>query len=129
MEHWIAPLATQGRHALENIETARKVVEIASDKQASDVVLLDLRGHATFADFFVICSAESSRQINAIANALDENLRREGVRLHHREGTEESGWVLMDFGDIIVHVFSPEQRSLYDLEAAWSKAPAVVRMS
>ena len=116
------------RNTLETIEAARKAVEIASDKQASDVVLLDLRGLATFVDFFVICSAESNRQISAIANALEARFHTEGLRLAHREGTDESGWVLLDFSDIIVHIFSPKERGLYDLEEAWNKAPALARI-
>ena len=113
---------------MEPIEAARKMVEIASDRQASDVVLLDIRGLAIFADFFVICSAESPPQVAAIAKALEDILRPEGVRLHHREGADKSGWVLLDFGDILFHVFSPEERDRYDLEGAWAKAPQLVRV-
>lgn len=103
-------------------------MEIASDKQASDIVLLDLRPLSAFTDFFVICSAESSRQISAIASALDEGLLGEGLALHHQEGADDSGWVLMDFGDLIVHIFSPEVRRRYDLETAWARAPRLVRL-
>ena len=91
-------------------------------------MLLDLRPLATFTDFFVICSADSARQISAIANAVEDGLHAEKVRLHHREGTDTSGWVLLDFGDVIVHVLSPQQRRHYDLEGAWAKAPQLVRM-
>ena len=91
-------------------------------------MLLDLRDLATFTDFFVVCSAGSGRQISAIAKALQAELDRLGVNLHHREGVDESGWVLLDFGDMVVHVFSPEQRAHYDLEGAWSRAPALVRV-
>lgn len=110
------------------LEAARKAVEVASDRQASDVVLLDLRSLAAFTDFFVICSAGSGRQISAITKAVDEALHQDGIRLNHTEGVEGSGWVLMDYGAIIVHVFSPEQRDHYDLESAWSKAPQLVRI-
>jgi ribosome-associated protein len=113
---------------LEPIEAARRAVEAASDRQASDVVLLDLRGLAAFTDFFVICSADSSRQISAILRAVQETLEGNGVRLGHREGAEDSGWVLMDFGDVIVHIFSPEEREHYDLESAWKRAPQLVRV-
>ena len=103
-------------------------VEVSSEKQASDVLLLDLRGISSFADYFVICSADSRRQISTIANDLERGLRSQGVRAHHREGKDSSGWVLMDFGDVIVHIFSPDQRAYYDLESAWSSAPQVVRV-
>ena len=90
--------------------------------------MLDIRRLTTFADFFVICTAESPRQVSAIANALEDALRPEGMRLRHQEGAADSGWVLMDFLDIIVHIFSPEEREHYDLEAAWAKAPQLVRV-
>ncbi len=90
--------------------------------------MLDLRGLASFADYFVLCSAESPPQFAAIVNEMERVIRERGVRLLHREGTAASGWVLLDFGDVIVHVFTPEQRAYYDLESAWAKAPPVVRV-
>ena len=113
---------------LEPVEAARESVEIATDRQAADVVLLDIRKLTSFADFFVICSVDSPRQASAIAKALEDTLREKGVRLRHREGSDASGWVLMDFSDLIVHIFTPEQRDYYDLEAAWAKAPQLVRV-
>lgn len=117
-----------GGNRLEAIEAARKAVEAASDRQATDVVLLDLRSLAAFTDFFVICSADSSRQISAIVRAVGDALEPAGVKLNHKEGADDSGWVLMDFGDLIIHVFSPDQREHYDLESAWGKAPQLVRI-
>ena len=116
------------RRTLEPIEAARKAVEVASDKMASDVVLLDLRGLVAFTDFFVICSADSSRQISAITRAVDDALGPAGMDLRHKVGADESGWVLMDYGDVIVHIFSPEARDFYNLEAAWPKAHQLVRI-
>jgi ribosome-associated protein len=116
------------RCALDPIEVARQAVEAATEKQASDILLLDLRGLAYFTDYFVVCSADSPRQIDSIANDLERGLRGSGVRLHHREGVDTSGWVLMDFGDVIVHIFSPDQRAYYDLESLWARAPQVVRV-
>lgn len=110
------------------MEAARKAVDVASDKQASDVVLLDLRSLAAFTDFFVICSADSARQISAIVRAIDEVLGPQGHNLRHKVGADSSGWVLMDYGDIIIHVFSSEARDFYDLEAAWANAHQVVRI-
>ncbi len=98
------------------------------DKQASDIVLLDVRDICAFADYFVICNAESERQMNAVGEEVDKQLKEQGVRLTHQEGDMESGWILMDFGAVVVHIFSPEQRAFYQLEALWEKAPVVVRI-
>lgn len=104
------------------------VVEVASDKLAEDIVMLDLRGVASFADYFVIMSAESSRQIEALEEDITEGLQGAEVRRFHREGTHASGWVLLDFSDVIVHIFGPEEREFFGLERLWSRAPQVVRI-
>ena len=98
---------------------AQFIVDVAADKLAEDIVLLDLRGLAPFADYFVIMSAESSRQIEALEQDLTQALKESGVSRHRREGTSASGWVLMDFSDVIIHIFSPEEREFYDLERLW----------
>ena len=113
---------------LEAIQAARNLVDIASDKQASDVLLLDIRHLTDFTDFFVLCNADSARQISAIANAVEDAMHADGFKLRHREGTDRSGWVLLDFMDLIVHIFSPQQRQYYDLESAWATAPQLVRV-
>jgi ribosome-associated protein len=104
------------------------IVEVASEKLAEDIVMLDLRGLASFADYFIIMTAESSRQIEALDEDLTEALKQEGVRRFHREGTAGSGWILLDFSDVIVHIFGPEEREFYGLERLWSRAPQVVRV-
>ena len=101
---------------------------MASDKQASDIVLLDTRQVCSFADYFVICNGESERQIEAIHKAIDEASRGGGITSHHYEGTAKSGWMLLDLGEIIVHIFAPFERAYYQLEKLWSKAPLVVRI-
>ncbi|PIU56897.1 MAG: ribosome silencing factor, partial [Chloroflexi bacterium CG07_land_8_20_14_0_80_45_17] len=78
----------------------------ASEKQASDIVMLDVRGLCSFADYFVICSGESDRQIEAIWRGIDEVLRSKGIIAHHKEGTPDSGWLLGDFEAVIVHIFN-----------------------
>lgn len=88
--------------------------------------MLDLRGLTTIADYFVVCTAESERQLRAVANALDEELTNAGAKGPRMEGSAETGWVLLDFSDIIVHVFSPEQREFYRLERLWKQAQPVV---
>jgi ribosome-associated protein len=110
------------------LEVAQFIVDVASDKLAEDIVLLDLRGLAPFADYFVIMSAESSRQVEALEEELTQALKGAGVVRPRREGTATSGWVLLDFSDVIVHVFSPEEREFYDLERLWRGAPQVVRV-
>ena len=113
---------------LEPLEVAQFIVDEAADKLAEDILLLDLRGLAPFADYFVIMSAESSRQIEALEEDLTQALKEAGVPRHRREGTPASGWVLLDFSDVIVHIFSPEEREFYDLERLWGRAQQVVRV-
>ncbi len=120
--------SSHGGTALEPLEVAQFIVDVASDKLAEDIVLLDLRDLVPFADYFVIMSAESSRQIEALEEDLTQTLKDAGIARHHREGTPASGWVLLDFSDVIVHVFSPEEREFYALERLWRRAPQVVRV-
>jgi ribosome-associated protein len=107
-------------------QLARAAVDIASDKKASDVILLDIREVSTFADYFVICSGTNRRQIQAIADAIDEQLGELGAKALHREGIAEAGWILLDFGDVIVHIFGPKEREYYRLESLWNEAKTVV---
>ena len=90
--------------------------------------MLDLRQVAPFADYFVIMSADSSRQIEALAEDIAQALEDAEVTPYHREGTPSSGWVLLDFSDVIIHIFGPEQREFYQLERLWSRALRVVRV-
>ncbi len=103
-------------------------VEVASEKLAEDIVMLDLRRLAPFTDYFVIMSGGSARQIEALEADITQAMREAGVRRFHREGTPASGWVLLDFSDIIVHIFGPEEREFYELERLWAQAPQVVRI-
>jgi ribosome-associated protein len=109
---------------------ARRIVDIASDKQAVDVVMLDLRDVSLIADYFVICSGTSERQIKSISDEICETLtREERVKPMQTEGHPESGWVLLDFGSVVVHIFSPEARAFYRLERIWSHAMPVLRIA
>ena len=110
------------------LEAARAAVEVASDYQAADVVLLDVRGIASFADYLVIMSADNPRQLQTLSEELDYALDHNGWPLHHREGTIASGWVLLDFTEVVVHIFSEEQRAFYRLEQLWSAGRQVVRI-
>ncbi|GCE24603.1 ribosomal silencing factor RsfS [Dictyobacter alpinus] len=107
-------------------QQAKAAADIASDKKASDVLLLDIRDVSVIADYFVICSGNSNRQIQAIADSIDEDLGKQGAVLLHREGNADSGWVLLDFGGVIVHIFGPKEREYYRLERLWSEAKTVV---
>lgn len=115
--------------SVEALQLARRVVDLAADKQASDIVLLDIRGVSLIADYFVICTVGSERQASAILKDLaDKTLEEFGRKPLHQEGTPDSGWVLLDYGDVIVHVFSSSQREFYKLEGLWATATPVVRL-
>ena len=103
-------------------------IDVASEKQAEDIVMLDLRGIASFADYFIIMSADSQRQLKALQEDMTEALEDAGASLHHSEGKSESGWILLDFSDVIIHLFGTEQREFYRLDQLWSGAPQVVRV-
>lgn len=107
---------------------ARKIVEVAADKQATDIVLLDVRGMCSFADFFVVCSAAVSRQMSAIANEIESAMDKRKEKLVRRDGDADSGWILMDYGDIIVHIFDAAEREYYKLEKLWDKAVPLIRI-
>lgn len=109
-------------------ELAHRIVELAEDKKAADIVLLDLSALTTMTDYFVICSGGSERQLDAIAGGIVDGLRAEKVRPYGREGTAASHWVLLDFGGVIVHVFTPPERDYYDLERHWAEAKTVLRV-
>jgi ribosome-associated protein len=100
----------------------RTVLAAAFAKKAEQVSLLDLRSAHAFTDAFVICSGQSSRQVRAIAEAIEDALRKEQVRASHVEGLERSEWVLLDYFDFVVHVFTPETRAFYGLERLWGSA-------
>jgi ribosome-associated protein len=111
-----------------SLDLARRIVELAEDKKAADIVLLDLGGLTTVADYFVIASGGSDRQLDAIADGIVAGLRDEKVKPYGREGTAASHWVLVDYGGVIVHVFTPPERDFYQLERHWSEAKTVLRV-
>ena len=103
-------------------------MEIASDKKGNDIVLLRTAELTTMADFCVICSGRSARQVQALASAIVDELRDDGIKPIGTEGKASSRWVLLDYGSVIVHVFAPEEREFYGLERLWSNAAQVVRV-
>jgi ribosome-associated protein len=118
-----------GGNTLESLELARFIVEVVEDRKAEDILLLDLRPDVVIADFFVICSGNSDRQLRALADNVREKVKEQySVLPYSTEGVAESGWVLMDYGDIVVHLFSDDKRQFYDLEGLW-RAEANVLLS
>jgi ribosome-associated protein len=98
------------------------------ERKAEDILLLDVQQITILADYFIICSATSRRQINALSGDLSRQLKAEVGRPLSVEGEADSGWVLVDYGDVVVHIFSPEVRKLYDLEGFWHEAKTIVRI-
>ncbi len=101
---------------------------MAADKKASDIVLIGIRELTTLADYLVICSGGSERQLGAIADGIAEGLKEEGLRPLGREGTSGAHWVLLDFGAVIVHVFAPPERDYYQLERLWADGATLLRV-
>ena len=106
-------------------ETAAAVAELASDRKALDIVQLDLRGMIGYADYFVICSGRTDRQTRAIHDAIHEGMKARGILPRRVEGVTESRWILMDYLDVVVHVFTPDTREYYRLEQLWGEAPSL----
>jgi ribosome-associated protein len=109
-------------------ELAHQIVEIAVDKKAVDIVMLDIRRLITFADYFVIMSASGPLQMRALSENIQERMKEDGIRADHVEGGADDGWILLDYSAVIVHVFRPEQRAYYALEELWSDATTVIRI-
>ena len=103
----------------------RAAIQAAREKQAEDVVLLDLEGLGAFTDFFLVCTGFSTPQLQAICDEIEEQLARIGRRPAHREGKAGNDWMLLDFGSLIVHVFTERARHFYDLERLWRAARRV----
>lgn len=113
---------------LEPIDVARRAVELASDKQAEEVVLLDTRQLCSFADYIVILSGETDRQLDAIRREISDTLKKESVNAYHSEGDAASGWILLDYISVVIHIFSRELRSYYSLDSVYDKAPQILRI-
>jgi len=105
------------------------VVNAATDKQATDIIILDLRNRTDLTDFFMICSGRSKVQVQAIADNILERSYKSPYKVNAVEGMSTGNWVILDLGDLIVHVFHNETRSHYDLERLWGDVPVVVELS
>ncbi|MCA9969382.1 MAG: ribosome silencing factor [Anaerolineales bacterium] len=114
---------------LESLELAHLLVDTILEKKGSDITILDLREQALFADYFLLCNGENERQLGALASSIVEDAKKKAqVRPIGVEGEPQHGWMLVDFGDLIVHIFAPARRSYYRLEELWSQAYTVLEM-
>src|SRR5438034_8786143 len=117
------------RSSIEPFDLAKYIVEVASDQHASDILLLDLQAVSPIADYFVICSAGSQRQIDAVEADIVRSVRTAAPgRSPRKEGKAASGWVLLDYGDVVVHILAPDEREYYELGELWADARSVVRI-
>mgnify|MGYP000154972809 CR=1 FL=1 len=108
---------------MEGRELAAACARIALDVKAEDLMVLDVRGIASFTDYFIIMSGQSTRHVQGLAEAIEEELRAKRASSKHSEGLHEGLWVLLDLGDVVVHIFYHEQRVFYNLEGLWHDAP------
>jgi len=119
----------EGGVALDSLELARHIVEVIADQKGEDVLLLDIQEISILADYFVIGGVTSTRQAEAVIEDIKQGTKGTfDVRPLHIEGEADTGWVLMDYGSVVVHLFTPEMRAYYDLEGLWQDARVVVRM-
>ena len=119
----------KGKDARIELSSKEKAILCAREAirfKALDLVVLDVSHFSSFADFFIICSGKSGRQVQGIADNLENNLKGQGLKPIGTEGKREGHWVLMDYGDVIIHVFYEPVRYFYDLESLWSEAPRIV---
>jgi ribosome-associated protein len=115
----------RGQTPMQGEQLVGEIARYAADKKAIDVVELDLRGVLGYTDYFVICSGNTGRQAKAIHDGILEGLKHEHERIPRRvEGSGDTGWILMDYLDVVVHIFTPQTREFYRLERLWGEAPA-----
>lgn len=107
------------------IDLARTAAHAAADKQAADIIAFDVSDQLAITDVFVLCSASNQPQMNAVKDAVEEELIKIGAKTLRREGQRESRWILMDYGDIVVHIQHSEERAFYALERLWSDCPSI----
>ncbi len=110
---------------MDSKEIAITCAKIADEKKALDIVILDVDKISSITDYFVICSAINDRQLHAIADEIDKQMKKISVMKYGMEGYREAKWVLIDYGDFIVHIFDKEMRNYYDLELLWGDAPKI----
>ncbi len=110
------------------MDVARSMVNVLEDKKGEQILLMDIRGLASFTDYFILCNGTSDRMLRSLADAVEENAHQQFELDVRVEGLPEDGWVVVDLGDVVVHLFSPDQRDYYQLESLWSKGKVLVRL-
>ena len=110
---------------MNNREIAKKAANVLNNKKALDIVVIDISEKSSFADYLVIASGGSERQVGTLSEEIGDQLEKEGITLKGIEGKKNSGWILMDFGDVIINIFSVEQRDRYNIEKIWSDCSIV----
>lgn len=110
------------------MEVARSIVNALEDKKGEDIVLLEIQEISSFADYFVICTATSDRMLDALADETGKTAKQKFGLIGRIEGIPQSGWMVVDLGDVVVHLFSQEQRDYYRLEELWNKGKVLVRL-
>jgi ribosome-associated protein len=110
---------------LDSLQFAKEIADIILTKKGFSIKILDLKKLSAFADYFVICSASSDTQVKAISDAIEKELRDRGIKTYHREGYEALNWVLLDYFDVVVHIFKTEARDFYNLEKLWGDAKVI----
>ena len=115
---------------MDRIDLARDIADVLLDKQGEDIIILDLRDLTPITDYFVICTGNSHRHLRTMANTIQETMKQHGTGFYARgvEGTAESGWILLDYNSVIVHLFDAEMRHFYQLEELWSAGRIVARI-
>ena len=105
-------------------EIAMKIAAAASDKKATDILLLNMEGLSPVTDYYVICSASNSTLVKTIADNIEDKMGEDGVLTTHKEGYADARWILLDYGDVVAHIFLEEERNFYNLEQLWADAPS-----
>ena len=113
---------------MQPVDLARSVVNTLEDKKGEDILLLDIQNIASFADYFVLCNGTSDRMLEALASSVTESVKKDFGISARPEGNAIDGWLVVDLGDVVVHLFSPEQRDYYDLEQLWEHGKVLLRL-
>lgn len=108
---------------MDSFQKAKFIAKLAQEKQAQDILLMDMRKVMDLTDFFIICSADSHRQIKTIADYILQKMESKGFNIWHKEGYQDASWILLDYGDAVVHLFMESARRFYELERLWRDVP------
>ena len=116
------------RWKLEAIDLARDIADLLENKKGEDIIVLDIKDIASFTDYFVIASGTSRRMLQSLSGTIVREIKTQHHKTTQPQGTADSGWIVMDYGDVVVHLFSPQQRDYYRLEELWSEGNVVLRL-